>query len=724
MKTFLLAHAALLALPIYALGVWLGWPLSGAVAGLAYAMAWSVLWHRGKRPPVFEIAAIIGLAVVALGQALGLSALIAGSTSLLLLALGIGAAVSVAIGRPWTAEFSAGEYQGAAVTPLFKSVNMTISAMWAGLFGWMALASLVGMPALAHWLPVAAGGVASVLLPKILVRRALTAMAKGDQRNNWPAPNFAGATPAAAEADESCDVAIIGAGIGGLTAAALLADSGLKVIVCEQHVVPGGFAHNWQRVARERDAASHDKLVFRFDSGVHDVSGWQPGGPVRSVFECLGIANDVAWKRLDHRYVLDGKTIDVPRDWRLYARMIGEHYPTEAVGIAALFEDIFTVFTSMYSTAAARGGIPGMPADPDALLGFARANPLAVAWMRRPWHDFVARHVTDAGAREWISALGGYITDDTATATVADMVPIFGYYFHGGYYPEGGSGAMAESLTRAIEQRGGRVHLRTPVVKITTADGAATGLLVQDLHGRQRRIAANAVVCNADAREVVTRLLDDQSIARTLEAQVGPLLPACSAVGISLGLRGSLQLPAVVHVVTPEGMAGMVVPSAVDPSCAPPGHSVVEIIELIGHDEARSWFPPDGTAADQLDAFRQSPDYLARKTAMGDRLIARVRAVIPDIDARIVYRSESSPATYHRYAWTNAGAIYGVTGKTGRLPVKMPLRNLVVAGAATHGPGIEAVVISGACAAEALCKGLLAAQPAKPAIEAPSVAAA
>ena len=89
MKSFLLAHAALLALPIYALGVWLGWPLTGAVAGLAYAVGWSALRHRGKRPPVFEIAAIVGLAVVAVAQALGVTALMTASTALLLLALGL-----------------------------------------------------------------------------------------------------------------------------------------------------------------------------------------------------------------------------------------------------------------------------------------------------------------------------------------------------------------------------------------------------------------------------------------------------------------------------------------------------------------------------------------------------------------------------------------------------------------------------------------------------------
>lgn len=710
MKTFLQATAALRSLPIYAAAVWFGLPFAGALLGLGFAVAWSVHRHRGARPPVFEIALIVGFAVLVLAHAFGAASLLANATALLMLALGIGAALSVATGRPWTAEFSAAEYRGSAATPLFKSINMQLSAIWAALFCWIAFASLAGLPAVARWLPLAAGGVASVVLPRLLVRRGLTALAKGDEHNDWPAPDFSVPPHRAPDADETCDVAIIGAGIGGLTAAALLADSGLKVVVCEQHLVPGGFAHNWLRRARALDRSSHDKLIFRFDSGVHDVSGWQPGGPVRRVFERLGIADDVAWHRLDHRYVLDGKTIDVPRDWRLYAKLLGEHYPGEAAGIAALFEDIFTVFTSMFSTGAKRGGIPGMPADADALLAFAEANPLAVTWRDRPWTEFVARHVTGAGPLEWISALGGYITDDIGKTSVGQMVPIYGYYFNGGYYPEGGSGAMADSLVQAIEQRGGRVHLRSPVVRITVDDGAATGLIVEDFRGKQRRIAATAVVCNADAREAMTGLLDDQSFTRALETQSGRLLPACSAVGISLGLSGSLQLPPVVHVVTPDGMAGMVIPSMVDPTCAPPGYSVVEILELISHDEARSWFPPAGADAD-LDAYRRSPAYIARKAASGDCLIARARQVIPDIDARIVYRSESTPVTYQRYDFSSAGAIYGMTAGGKRLPARMPLRNLVLAGAATHGPGIEAVVISGACAAEVLRPGLLGAEP-------------
>merc|ERR1719253_1447880 len=45
----------------------------------------------------------------------------------------------------------------------------------------------------------------------------------------------------------SADVVVIGAGIGGLSAASLLAKYGKKVIVCESHTEPGGAAHAWHR---------------------------------------------------------------------------------------------------------------------------------------------------------------------------------------------------------------------------------------------------------------------------------------------------------------------------------------------------------------------------------------------------------------------------------------------------------------------------------------------
>jgi all-trans-retinol 13,14-reductase len=457
--------------------------------------------------------------------------------------------------------------------------------------------------------------------------------------------------------------------------------------------------------ARSRDYG--EPLVFRFDSGVHDVSGWQPGGTVRNVFERLGIAGDTEWRRLDHRYLLEGHTIDVPRDWHAYVEQLASTYPHAASGIRALFDDIHTVFIAMFSTAAERGGIPGLPTSPKALLAFARANPLAVAWMERPWREFVARHVTDPGALKWINTLGGYVSEEPGKMTVAEIVPIFGYYFHGGYYPLGGSGTMAESLVAAIERRGGSVHLKAPVRRILCENGAAIGIVAQ-LNGSERHFAAQAVVCNADLGALLGKLIADPDVTRQLEAQVGPLRPACSAVGVNVGIRGKLELPPIIHVVTPDGYAGIVVSSAVDPSCAPEGYATLEILQLVTNEEARTWLP-DGVEDDaqRLDAWRHSDEYSARKRVMGDRLIARAKLAIPDLDERIVFRAEASPVTFQRYSWTANGAIYGTKAEHGPIPTKMPVRNLVLAGAATHGPGVEAVVMSGAYAAEALLPGLL-----------------
>lgn len=708
MKTYIRVNLALLPLPLYLMVSWLVSPVAGAGVALVYALCWSVFERGLKVPPVFECALILGLVAVLLDRLFNVMPLIGSPNGAVLLCLSAGAAVSVAVRRPWTAEFSASDYGGASETPLFVIINMVMSALWTILFAWMGVAAIIDVPPIAYWGPVVMGGIVSVVLPNAIVNYILKREAAGDLRNNWEAPVFPAVGVNSHADDEMCDIAIVGAGIGGLTAAALLADHGLKVAVFEQHLVPGGYAHNWLRRPRIRDQKTGEKLVFRFDSGVHDVSGWQPGGPVRRVFERLGIAEDNLWKRLDHRYDLDGKTVNVPRDWRQYVETLAGHYPGEAAGIRALFDEIHLIYRAMYSNADRRGGIPGAPTTPDELLTFAKDYPLAVRWMQEPWTEFVARHITDKCVLGWVELLSGYVTDEPERAQVAQMVPLFGYYFEGGHYPVGGSGVIAESLASALRSRGGRLHLKTEVLKITESNGAAAGLVVRERSGNQRRVHAGAVICNGDLRVMLDQLVDDKSVVSRLEAQTGPVEPACSAISVHLALRGELDLPPVIHVDSDGEEAGLVIPSAVDPSCAPKGYSTVEAIQLVPSMDASDWFPDGGDSSEfECVGHRRSSAYRNRKEKAGDRLLAVVRRVIPDVDGRIIYRADASPVTFARYTRTAFGSIYGVRAGQEKVPTKMPLRNLAIAGAATHGPGIEAVVISGAYAAEAMVPGIL-----------------
>ncbi|MCB1541820.1 MAG: amine oxidase, partial [Rhodoblastus sp.] len=178
------------------------------------------------------------------------------------------------------------------------------------------------------------------------------------------------------------------------------------------------------------------------------------------------------------------------------------------------------------------------------------------------------------------------------------------------------------------------------------------------------------------------------------------------------------------HAHLPGAHVGIAAMSLVDPSAAPDGHAILNLIRLVPYAEARQWFPPEDGGND-WKAWRRSDEYERRKQEFGDRMIAAAEKILPDLREHIVYRTDASPVTYARYDWASAGAIYGVS-RAGRLKgSKSPVRNLVVAGGGNVGAGVEAVVISGADAAEALVPGLLASPPGERATQAgPTQAAA
>ena len=275
------------------------------------------------------------------------------------------------------------------------------------------------------------------------------------------------------------------------------------------------------------------------------------------------------------------------------------------------------------ATGQGRGGIPGTPATIQQLLEFPAKHPHAMRWMNKPFGKLIAAHVSDPRAVRVLYALSGYLGDGSERLTCAQMVPIFGYYFKGGHYPVGGCGRFADVLVEAIEERGGKVHLKSAVSRILVEDGRAAGVMLAD----GRTVRAKAVVSNADMKRTFLELLAPESLPSAFRARIAScraiefLLSACILASISCPPSGPRHMcPAPTHV-------GIAMVSKLDPSAAPQGHSTLTLISIMPFEEARRWFP-EGEGGD-WKAWRRSAEYNARKNEAGDRMIAAAETVNP-----------------------------------------------------------------------------------------------
>src|SRR3954463_14470726 len=129
---------------------------------------------------------------------------------------------------------------------------------------------------------------------------------------------------------ESWDTIVIGSGAGGLTAAVALANHGQRVLVLEQHYLPGGWTQSFSLEG------------YRFSPGVHYVGECGPGGFLRNLYEGLGVTADLEFCEMspdgyDHLLVA-GERFDVPRGYdRCFNRFV-ERFPHERAGLTRYFD--------------------------------------------------------------------------------------------------------------------------------------------------------------------------------------------------------------------------------------------------------------------------------------------------------------------------------------------------------------------------------------------------
>lgn len=479
-------------------------------------------------------------------------------------------------------------------------------------------------------------------------------------------------------------VVIVGAGLGGLSAALHLAAAGRNVTVVERAAVPGG-----------RAGIIHDH-GYLFDTGPTVLTMPElVAEPLAAVGERL--EDWIRLHRLDPAYrarFADGSTLDVRSD---AAAMSDEIRTVCGPHEAAAYERFVRYLQHLYALEMPHFIERNLDSATQ-LVGLPLAR-LALAGGFRRLDRKIAQFFKDERLRRLFSFQAMYAGLAPSQALAIYAVISYMDCVAGVYFPEGGVHAVPKALAGAAATHGVRFRYNTAVTRIEVSGGRARAVITSD----EDRIPADAVVVNADLPTAARDLLPPGYAPRRLRR----MRYAPSAVVLHAG--SSARYPDSTHHAIHFGRAWaetfaevvdraelmtdpsflLTTPTHTDPSLAPPDRQTYYAL-----------FPAPNLARPTIDWTARAPSY---RDHMIDTIEARG---YPGFRDGIECAYLSTPADWAAQGIA-AGAPFGAahtfaqTGPFRPATLDRGIENLVYAGTNTQpGVGVPMVLVSGRLAAQ------------------------
>jgi phytoene desaturase len=501
-------------------------------------------------------------------------------------------------------------------------------------------------------------------------------------------------------------VVVVGAGVGGLAAAARLAATGHAVTVCEQSPDIGGKL-GWY----SRDG-------FAFDTGpslltmpaVFEELFAATGGPLRDVLE-LRRLDPIATYRFADGTWLAAHADDGAFAAELDARL-GGGAGAQWRRLDAHARRVWDVSRESFLTA---------PVSAAGLLRLAGSRPgdiptvAPVQTLRGLGH----RHLTDPRLRMFLDRYATYTGSDPRRAPAALVVVPHVERRYGGWYVPGGLRRLGTVIAERARERGARIRCDSRVVEIIRAvGGRVDGVRLAD----GGRLPAEVVVANVDATQVYSSLVDDPASRRRLRR----LPPSLSGFVLLLALRGRTGAD-------PAGAGPGAAVAGTRPTAGPGHHTVLFPADYDAEFDAvfagrlaadpavyvsapadptlapagcEAWFVlvnasphADGAAAERAGA---GVDW--DRPGLADAYARHILTLLArrglDVRSRLRWYETITPADLARRTGTVGGSIYGVSSNGPRAAFLRPANRtrvpgLYLVGGSSHpGGGLPLVTIS------------------------------
>ncbi len=486
------------------------------------------------------------------------------------------------------------------------------------------------------------------------------------------------------------DVIIIGGGLSGLTAAALLAKRGLDVAVVEKAYMPGGSCGVFKR----GDTT--------FDIGAAMLYGFGEAGfnAHRFVFNCLEEPIDMIAH--DELYCVNyqGQRIVFYPDIDRFTDELIKVFPAEAEGIKRFYGDMLLMYqhvmveNQVYASAdetAAKVALKSMLKHPLSYVRF-------LGMLNRSAKSLLERYFTNPELFNFFDKLTStycYATVEEAPAVLA-AVMFIDNHVGGSYYPAGSTLFLPGKLEKAIEENGGHMIYERRVDSIVFHEGKPRAVRLDD----GQVLSAKDIVYSGTVWNLYGKLIDPSYTTDKRRYWAGRQQATHPSVVLYTRVDKSIipedTLPIEMLVGNPKELDESEITAYIlsidDRSlCAADEHTVTAIGPSFVN-----WFGLD------------SASYEERKINETRRLLVVLERRFPGFSAAVRYSELATPKTIERYTLKNGGAVAGPKQMLGqhmfrRQHIRTEWDNLFCCGESTvMGTGTPTVTTSGLSAANAI----------------------
>ena len=505
------------------------------------------------------------------------------------------------------------------------------------------------------------------------------------------------------------DVIVIGSGLGGLTAAALLARAGRKTLLIERNHGVGGAASTYK---------AGDLII---EASLHETSDpCDPIDPKHHVLARAGVLNEVEWVPTGSLYEVRGGPVGapfvLPEGFAAARSALTERFPSARAGIGAVLGDMECIATGLGTLSRGRAAIrePGK-----ALSALAKLGPVVKGWRLSLTERFDHALGDDEAAKCALAANLAYWHDDPARLWwILFAVAQGGYVASGGRYIRGGSQRLSNALARALKAAGGEIVLRRRVTEMLfDAHGRPTGVAHERREGGERTVAEAPVVVGNAAPAVLAAMLPRPcgsgsgllTRGRALSISLFSATFGLSTRPAELGFRSysNFLLPRWMKKLADyrlsgdlmAGLPGNDMPiltvvdySAIESGIAGPPYPV----SVVGVDKVGHWSGLDNAAYD------------ARRERWREAIIGAIDREFPGFASSVVGSVFSTASTMQSYLNAPDGAVYGFAPLPPSGPIwkgpetspKTSLRGLYLASSYAGTGGFTGAILAGGRAAD------------------------